>query len=271
MESIYRETHFKDAPASLEVNYFDTPGAAQRYATSRPRGHGRALAVLARTLASQLPVERAADVGCGTGHSTIALLPYARAIVGVEASSEMLAQAAVHPRIDYRKGYAEALPLRDAEFNLVTVSSAYHWFDQERFLVEAARVLKPQGWLVLYKTGSTGRMPECAEFEAWRRGALKARYPKIARSAERLAVEQARAFGFSEIVCETLTHRERHALDDYVENLLTHSRFLRVVESGAEPVSAVRAWLRDELAPFFPDGGAELVHEAWIHVLCREV
>jgi SAM-dependent methyltransferase len=139
------------------VNYFTAPAAAQHYATNRPRGHAHVLEVMHRALAGHLPVHHALDVGCGTGHSTIALLPYAESIEGIDSSSEMLVLAPRDPRIVYRKGYAEALPFRDADFDLVTVSSAYHWFDHDRFLREAARVLRPGGWLVLYKAGSTGR------------------------------------------------------------------------------------------------------------------
>src|SRR5688500_10978190 len=91
--------------ASEIVNYFVGSVTAIRYASKRPSSHARVLELLQSTLPN-LPVERALDVGCGTGHSTQALLAYAETIVGVDSSSEMLAQAVVHPRISYRKGYA---------------------------------------------------------------------------------------------------------------------------------------------------------------------
>ncbi len=252
------------------VNYFAVPAAALRYAASRPGGHAHVLNVMQRALAAELPVNRALDVGCGTGHSTIALVPYARSIVGIDPSSAMLAQAPLHPGIDYRKGYAEALPFRSAEFDLVTVSSAYHWFDHERFLGEAARVLRTGGWLVLYKMGSMGFIDGRPEFESWRREVLRARYPKVARNSEPLTAEVAAQFGFGEVLCETFTHRERHTLDSYVENLMTHSSVIRVVDGGQEPVSTTRAWLHAELAPFFEDAATEFTQEARIHVLRRE-
>ena len=181
----------------------------------------------------------------------------------------MLAQAARHPRIEYRKGYAEALPVRSEDFDLVTVSSAYHWFDHERFLGEAARVLHVGGWFVLYKAGSTGRMADQGDFDRWRHEVLEARYPKVARNNERLSADRATRFGFVEITCETMSQQQRHTLDAYVENLMTHSSLIRVIDGGQEPVGVARAWLRDELAPFFPTGEAEVTHEAWIHVLKR--
>jgi ubiquinone/menaquinone biosynthesis C-methylase UbiE len=271
------ETNLRDTKPSAEsagrapiVNYFDTPDAAERYADARPRHHSRALELMRKVLANHVPVARALDVGCGTGHSTTALLPFAGEIAGVDASSVMLARAPSHPRISYRKGYAEALPFRAAQFDLVTVSSAYHWFDPDRFLGEAARVLRAPGWLVLYKVGATGRMPDNPEFERWRREVLKAFYPEVARNCERLTPERAAQFGFVEVMCEEMRHPQRHALDDYVENLLTHSSVIRVIEGSAESVDATRAWFRRELAPFFPGGEAEFVHEAWIHVWQRQ-
>ena len=79
--------------AGSVVNYFDSHEAAARYAGSRPQSHGRVLEILRRILGANLPMARALDVGCGTGHSTVALLPMAGAVVGLDASPFMLAQA----------------------------------------------------------------------------------------------------------------------------------------------------------------------------------
>lgn len=251
------------------VNYFQSASVAVRYAKDRPSGHARVLEIMRAAIGDHLPVQRALDVGCGTGASTIALLPYAYEIVGVDSSSEMLAQAHVTPRTEYRKAYAEALPFRRGEFDLVTVSSAYHWFDHDRFLGEAARVLRPGGWLVLYKAGTTGRLDD-PEFEHWRREVFAVRFPKVARNHEPLTPLRAAKFGFSETACETTIHRQRHTLDEYVHNLLTHSSVIRVTESGSESANAVRGWLRAELVPFFRSGETEFTHESKIHVFCRE-
>ncbi len=142
------------------LNYFDEPAAAVRYAAHRPRGQSRVLALVAETMEAVLPVERALDVGCGTGHSTVALLPYAKEIVGIDPSSMMLAQTNSHPRIAYLKGHA-------------------------------------------------------------------------------------------------------------VENLLTHSSVIRVVDGGRETPETARAWFHAVLAPYFAAGGTEFTHEVKIHVLRR--
>lgn len=263
-------TSFVEAPESATVvNYFDSPAAAQRYAAHRPRGQARVLALMQSVLDAELPTDRALDVGCGTGHSTFALLPYARHIVGVDFSSAMLAEASRHPNIEYRKAYAEALPFRAGDFDLLTVSSAYHWFDHERFLAEASRVLRDGGWLVLYKVGSTGRVADNPAFDAWRREVLRARYPRVARNSEPLTAERAASHGFTERAHEVRTYAQRHTLASYVENLLTHSSVIRAIEAR-EPIAGTRAWLTAELAPFFPGGEAEFQHDTRIHVLRRD-
>lgn len=49
----------------------------------------------------------------------------------------------------HRSGPAEELPFPDGSVDLLTAASAAHWFDTERFLKEAARVLKPHGCIAL--------------------------------------------------------------------------------------------------------------------------
>jgi SAM-dependent methyltransferase len=228
------------------------------------------LALVESILGAALPVERALDVGCGTGHSTVALLPLARAVVGLDSSRFMLAQAGGDPAIEYRCGYAEALPFARGSFDLLTVCSAYHWFDQEKFLHEAARVLRSGGWLVLYKVGSTGRIADNAQFDTWKREVFRTRYPKAQRNDAVLTEERAVGFGFHDVAREGLTHCVRHTLDEYVDNLLTHSSLIGAMDRGQESVAETRRWLHQELRPFFTEGSAEFLHEDWIHILGRD-
>jgi len=252
------------------INHFNSQEAAARYAGNRPQSHRRVLALVESILGAALPVERALDVGCGTGHSTVALLPLARAVVGLDSSRFMLAQAGGDPAIEYRCGYAEALPFARGSFDLLTVCSAYHWFDQEKFLHEAARVLRGGGWLVLYKVGSTGRIADNAQFDTWKREVFRTRYPKAQRNDAVLTEERAVGFGFHDVAREGLTHCVRHTLDEYVDNLLTHSSLIGAMDRGQESVAETRRWLHQELRPFFTEGSAEFLHEDWIHILGRD-
>ncbi|KAL0963936.1 hypothetical protein UPYG_G00315550 [Umbra pygmaea] len=98
------------------------------------------------------PHALAVDLGCGTGQNTRLLAPYFKEIIGIDVSEGQLEEARAVPgfnNITYRMGTAEELPFPDGSVDLLTAASAAHWFNQERFLLEAARVLKPRGCMAL--------------------------------------------------------------------------------------------------------------------------
>src|SRR2546426_8195765 len=117
----------------------------------------RAVRRIAKALARLVPAQgerglRLLDVGTGTGRYLVALsealrelgVPIARA-VGTDQSSAMLKRftgLAVTAR-------AEALPY-GAAFDAVLTFNALHHLELDRFLAEAARVLRPEGLLILY-------------------------------------------------------------------------------------------------------------------------
>jgi ubiquinone/menaquinone biosynthesis C-methylase UbiE len=70
--------------------------------------------------------------------------------VAVEPSQGML--DALHdrvPTVDAKIGYAEAIPLGDASVEAVFVAEAFHWFTTAQASAEIARILRPDGHLVL--------------------------------------------------------------------------------------------------------------------------
>ena len=124
------------------MNYFAHKSAAERYSHYRPYFHPLVIEKIKSYLGLDTPVERALDVGCGTGQSTIALKEIAISVIGIDVSDAMLELATQQPGIEYRKTNAEDLSMFDDEsFDLVTTSMAYHWFDFKRFLPEAFRLL----------------------------------------------------------------------------------------------------------------------------------
>ncbi|XP_053482515.1 putative methyltransferase DDB_G0268948 [Ictalurus furcatus] len=98
------------------------------------------------------PHELAVDLGCGTGQNTRLLAPHFQKVVGIDISECQVEEARAVPgfaNVTYRLGPAEELPFPDGSVDLLTAASAAHWFDTERFLKEAARVLKPHGCIAL--------------------------------------------------------------------------------------------------------------------------
>lgn len=93
-----------------------------------------------------------ADLGCGAGHVASLVAPFVSRVIGVDASAEMLAAAEdlVPANVELRQGTLEALPIGDAEVDLVLlVLVLHHVPDPARALAEAARILTPGGRLVV--------------------------------------------------------------------------------------------------------------------------
>ena len=129
--------------------------AAARYAASGV--HARHGDLDALVVAAELRGgECVLDLGCGTGHSTLALAARAGRIVGLDLTDAMLAEARRLARerglanASFERGDAEVLPYPDASFDVVTSRvSAHHYARPERAVQEAARVLRPGGRLVV--------------------------------------------------------------------------------------------------------------------------
>jgi ubiquinone/menaquinone biosynthesis C-methylase UbiE len=96
---------------------------------------------------------RVLDIGCGTGLLTsrirTELAP--ESIVGCDFSRGMLREAAERsPVLPWVRGNALRLPFRDASFDSVVSTEAFHWFpDQDAALAEFFRVLAPKGRLLV--------------------------------------------------------------------------------------------------------------------------
>uniref|UniRef100_A0A3Q0TAF2 Si:ch211-93g23.2 n=1 Tax=Amphilophus citrinellus TaxID=61819 RepID=A0A3Q0TAF2_AMPCI len=98
------------------------------------------------------PFNLALDVGCGSGQGTKLLAPYFTKVVGTDISPAQIEMAQVNnnpPNVSYRQSPAEELPFAAGEVDLLSAMTAAHWFDHQRFLKEADRVLKPGGCLAL--------------------------------------------------------------------------------------------------------------------------
>jgi len=133
------------------MNYFNPKTAAERYSKGRPDFHSNTLKHVKDYLHLNKKLDKALDIACGTGLSTKALLEIATHVYGTDASQEMLNLAAHTDKINYSVASAEQQPFSDNSFDLITVSSGVHWFDIDKFLIEANRLLKSKSWLVLYE------------------------------------------------------------------------------------------------------------------------
>ena len=163
----------------------------------------------------------------------------------------MLAQATAGPGIAYQQARAESLPFADRSFDLVNVGLAFHWFAPDAFLGEARRVLRDDGWLVIYNSGFLGQLHGEDDFAQWHRDVYLARYPTPPRSHSSVTEELVRPFGFTLVQKETHDQDIPMSSDQFVGYLLTQSNVIAKVEQATEKVEMVAQFLSEAVAPYF--------------------
>jgi ArsR family transcriptional regulator len=134
----------------LRKENFDTHGDVRQLVP------GRSWAAWARALGHLLPPLDVVDIGCGDGYLTIEMARWARHVIGIDRSDEVLERAkalATRRRVanvEWRKGELARLPLHDESIDVALVSQAlHHANDPERAVAEAARILRPGGRLLI--------------------------------------------------------------------------------------------------------------------------
>jgi ubiquinone/menaquinone biosynthesis C-methylase UbiE len=150
--------------------------------------------------------KRVLEVGCGTGRLSHELEQRDLARVWAVDASEAMVERAKALGVNARVARAEALPFKAGWFDAVVMRMALHLFDRPRALEQAARVLSPDGSLVVATEDPasfedvwfTRFFPSVPEIE-------RARFP----GEEQLREELAQA-GFGRVEIEHLRqHREQ--------------------------------------------------------------
>lgn len=96
------------------------------------------------------------DLGTGTGSILRLFAPLAAHAIGIDSSREMLAIARAnlektpYRQVQVRQGDVYALPLADNSADFITLHQVLHFLDDPgRALIEAVRILKPGGRLLV--------------------------------------------------------------------------------------------------------------------------
>jgi SAM-dependent methyltransferase len=136
------------ASASPYEDHFS--GHADAYARHRPRYPDELFAWLASVSPSRA---LAWDAGTGNGQVAVALAEHFDRVVATDASSDQLAHAVRHERVEYRNEPADRGSSAAGSVDLITAGSAAHWFELDGFYREVRRAGKPGAVVALFSYG----------------------------------------------------------------------------------------------------------------------
>jgi ubiquinone/menaquinone biosynthesis C-methylase UbiE len=119
---------------------------AQHYAAYRPPLHQ----VILERILGNTHYPCGLDIGCGTGQSSLALLPFCKEIIAIDPSKDMLAKAIANKAIEY--GYFDKVHLdfKDQYFDIITLAGSLFYGKSQQLLDEISRVLQPGGRVIVY-------------------------------------------------------------------------------------------------------------------------
>ncbi|HXG90150.1 MAG TPA: metalloregulator ArsR/SmtB family transcription factor [Vicinamibacterales bacterium] len=136
---------------------------------------GRSWAAWARAMGHLLPAVEVVDIGCGEGYLTVEVARWARRVTAIDRSPAVLARAKAlagrrrAANITFKRGELDQLPLDDGAMDVALLCQALHHADDpSQALVEAARVVRPAGKVVVLDLR--------AHHEAWVRDKLGDRW-----------------------------------------------------------------------------------------------
>lgn len=234
------------------MNYFTPINAAERYSKGRPNFHNTTISHIKKHLNIINKLNNSLDIACGTGLSTSALLEISNNVFGTDTSEEMLKLALNKDEIKYSLANAENQPFSSNEFNLITVCSGVHWFDIDKFLVEANRLLSSKGWLILYDNFFISEMEDVESFSNWYPEVYLKKFPAPMRnnsyswsednlSSKNLILENEEEFKNPIIFTK----------DELILYFTTQSNITAAIECGQTSYNEVEEWLNKELIQFY--------------------
>lgn len=234
------------------MNYFDLKSVAERYSNGRPYFHSNTIAHIQKYLNLDNKLHKALDIACGTGMSTNALLEIADNVFGSDTSEEMLKWALSQDKINYSIAQAENQPYSNSEFNLITVCSGVHWFNIDKFLVEANRLLTASGWLILYDNFFISEMHDVEDFSQWYPEVYLKKFPAPKRnngydwSSDNLASKN-----FILTNEEEFKNSITFTKNELILYFTTQSNITAITDSGEMTYSEIEEWLNNQLTPFY--------------------
>lgn len=90
------------------------------------------------------------DIGCGTGHSSIALARYCDKVIGIDPSKEMLQKVLSHPSVEYALYNLKTLDFVNDHFSIITFAGSLYYAKSQQLLNEIVRVGNSTAKILVY-------------------------------------------------------------------------------------------------------------------------
>ena len=252
----------------MTPSIYDSPRLAAKYAHDRPPVHQHIIHAVGAHLRLTAPVARALDIGCGAGLSTAALAPLAESVVGLEPVRAMLAhRQVVAPQARFLVGRAERLPFPAGTFDLMTAAGSLNYADLGLFLPEAARVLAPDGVLVIYDFAAGRRLRGSTHLEEWF-ATFERTYPSppdYDLDVRRVPYGEA---GLHLDACRDLEVAVPMGLDAYLAYALGETNVEAAIVRGV-PEAEIRGWCHRTLSPVFGAVSRDVLFDCYVAYVGR--
>jgi SAM-dependent methyltransferase len=181
------------------------------------------------------------ELGAGTGKLTDRLVELWHDVLATDPLDEMLQHLRLrHPDLQVATASAEAVPVATRTVDTVVAAQAFHWFDADKALAEAARMLKTEGRIALCWNVRDERIPWVRRLGA----IIGTNGGNISDTDPTDVLVASRHFGYVETA--TFKHRQPLRRQDLRDLVLSRSNVAVLDPAGQQRVLAEVDALFDE-------------------------
>ncbi len=183
------------------------------------------------------------DSATGNGQAALGLAEYFEKVIATDASEAQISRAFPHPKIEYRIAHAESSGMESSSVDLITVASAIHWLDMEKFYAESKRVLKPGGVIAVWVYSGSDISPDIEDItHRFVSETLNKHWPK--ESAIAWDFEKEVHLPFEKIAVPKFRIDLHWSLEEYIGCLYTWSSTQNYIKAlGVNPLDKLREQL----------------------------
>jgi ubiquinone/menaquinone biosynthesis C-methylase UbiE len=209
---------------------------AKEYSKHRPK-YPKELFEYLSTLTAEH--NRAWDCATGNGQAAHGLAPYYKEIIATDASASQIEHAEPLENITYKAVTAESSGIESRSCDLITVATAIHWLDTDKFYPEAKRILKPGGAIAVWTYADTEITPELDKLSRhYSQEIIGKHWPPENRKAWNF--EEMTDFPFERITTPKFAISLEWKLENYMNYLYTWSATHNYINAtGENPLETV--------------------------------